>query len=115
MGALYEAAVESKITVLIFVKEETWANQLVKLNGGTQILPVDQVILNPRQDVTSPFTDVPQWTGMRWRRQDIEAFAAMENINDVDIQEGMTPQQVLDAHRMARRSQGEIHYGQDGS
>jgi hypothetical protein len=115
VGALYEAVVESKITVLIFVKEETWANQLIKLNGGTQILPVDQVITNPRQDVRRPFTDIPQWTGMLWSLQDIEAFAEMENINDVDLHKGMTPQQVLDAHQMATRLQGEIQDGQDGS
>ena len=115
VGALYEAVVESKITVLVFVKEKTWANQLIKLNGGTQILPVNQVITNPRQDVRRPFTDIPQWTGMLWSLQDIKAFAEMENINDVDLHEGMTPQQVLDAHQMATRLQGEIQDGQDGS
>jgi hypothetical protein len=115
VGALYEAVVESKITVLVFVKEKTWASQLIKSNGGTQILPVNQVITNPRQDVRRPFTDIPQWTGMLWSLQDIKAFAEMENINDVDLHEGMTPQQVLDAHQMATRLQGEIQDGQDGS
>ena len=83
VGALYEAVVESKITVLVFMQEKTWANQLIKLNDGTQILPVNQVIRNPRQDVRRPFTYIPQWTGMLWRLQDIEVFAEMENINDV--------------------------------
>lgn len=115
VGALYEAALESNITTLILVKEETWANELIKLNGGVQILPVDQVIENPREDVAKPFATAPQWKGMRWRLGDIQAFANMEGINDVALHEGMTPQQVLDVHEKVTRSQGNFLFGQDGS
>ena len=115
VGALYEAVFESDITALILVKEDSWANELINLNGGTQILPVDQVIENPREDVTKPFTATPQWKGMVWTLQDIRAFAEMEGINDVVLREGMTPLQVLDAHRKAARSRDEIQDGQDGS
>ena len=115
VGALYEAADESKATVLVFMKEETWANRLIQLNGGVKILPVNQVIRNPRQDVTSPFTVAPQWTGMRWTREDLEAFAEMENIHNVQIREGMTPQEVLDRHQIASRVQFHLQFGPDRS
>jgi hypothetical protein len=115
VGALYEAVLESEITALILVKEDTWANELITLNGGTQILPVDQVINNPREDVTKPFTATPQWKGMGWRLRDIQAFADMEGIHDVALREEMTPQQVLDAHQKAERSRTKIQSGQDGS
>ena len=115
VGALYEAVVESHITALILVKDVDWANELIKLNGGVQILPVDQVIDNPRRDVTKPFKTTPQWKGMGWRLQDIQAFADMEGIRGVALQEGMTPQQVLDAHEVAKRSQTQTQSGHDGS
>jgi len=116
VGALYEAVFEANITALILVKEDSWANELIQLNGGVQILPVDQVIENPREDVTEPFTTRPQWKGMVWRLQDIQAFAEMEGIHDVVLREGMTPLQVLDSHRKkGKRSQAEIEDGHDGS
>lgn len=114
VGALYEAVLESKITALILVKEESWANELIALNGGTQVLPVDQVINNPREDVTKPFKATPQWKGMGWRLRDIKAFADMEGIRDVALCEGTTPQQVLDTHQKAAQSRTEILSGRDG-
>jgi hypothetical protein len=116
VGALYEAVLESEITALILVKEDNWANELIKLNGGTQVLPVeDHVINNPREDVTKPFTATPQWKDMGWSLRDIQAFADMEGIHDVTLREGMTPQQVLDAHQIAVRSPTTIQSGQDGA
>jgi hypothetical protein len=46
VGCLYEQAHDGNVSVVIMVKDEIWADELIKLNGGVKILPVDQVIDN---------------------------------------------------------------------
>ena len=93
VGRLYEQAHDENVSVLIMVKDEIWADELIKLNGGVKILPVDQVIDNPRkQRVDIPFTAKPQWKKLVWDLEDITACASLEGITDVKLAEGMTPE-----------------------
>jgi hypothetical protein len=101
VGRLYEQVTDENVSALIMVKDENWADELIKLNGGVKILPVDQVIDNPRgQRVDIAFTTKPQWKKLLWDLEGITAFASLEGITDVEmLADGMTPQQVLDLHR----------------
>ena len=116
VGRLYEEVKDRNVSALILVKEEDWANALIRLNGGIQILPVDQVISNPRgENLEEPFVEVPKWNHMVWRLGDIEEFAALENITDVHLHEGMTPQDVLDLHaRIMSNTTDDYGWGRDG-
>ena len=100
VGGLCEHVRDSNMSALILVKEETWADELIKVNGGVKILPVDQVVNNPRGDnVYRRFTDKSQWKSMVWGLDDIKAFAGMAGMGgiiDVTLRENMTPEQVLD-------------------
>ena len=89
-----------------------WLIQTVESN----LLPVDQVINNPRGDnVDRPFTAKPQWKKMVWGLDDIKAFADMEGITDVTLRENMTPEQVLDLHKRAQQNREVVlRLGQDG-
>ena len=102
VGRLYEEVKDVGVSALIMVKEKEWANELVRLNGGVQILPVDQVINNPRgSNVGEPFQAAPEWNDMVWKLSDITDFAVLEGITDVTLSDGMTPLQVLDFHANA--------------
>jgi hypothetical protein len=100
VSSLYEVAFEAKVTVLIFVKDTNWADELCQINGGRHVVPVDQVINNPRgDDVGRRFTEKPQWNMMGWRLIDLQHFATMANIDDVELRDGMTPGEILDIHK----------------
>lgn len=110
VNKLYNAAYPAGIMVLILVKDPDWGAELIGVNGGVHILPVDGVISNPRLSVDLPFTDVPQWTMMRWSAEDLRKFADLVGIRDIQIRDGMTPQQLLDLHDDGAR----VRDGDDG-
>ena len=103
--------------VLILVKEPDWGTELVRLNGGVHILPVDGGISNPRQSVDLPFTDVPLWTMMKWSVEDLNNFANLVGIPTTHIRDKMTPQQLLDlwddAARQEQDGADDIRFGVD--
>ena len=47
VNKLYNAAYPAGIMVLILVKDPNWGTELIGVNGGVHILPVDGVISNP--------------------------------------------------------------------
>lgn len=96
VNKLYNEAYQAKIMVLILVKDPSWGAELISMNGGTHILPVDGVISNPRISLGKPFTDIPQWNMMKWTEEDLLNFANLVGIPAVHVVEGMTPQQLLD-------------------
>ena len=114
VNKLYNEAFSAAIMVLILVKEPDWATEIIGINGGVHILPVDGVISNPRISVGLSFTDAPLWTMMRWKVEDLRNFANLVGIRGVQIREDMTPQQLLDLQNDAIREQdgdGSILYG----
>jgi hypothetical protein len=71
-GRLYEEVRAENVSALIMVKDENWANELIQLNGGVKVLPVDQVINNPRERrVDIAFTAKPQCKKLVWDLEDI--------------------------------------------
>lgn len=96
VNKLYNEAYQAKIMVLILVKDPSWGAELISMNGGTHILPVDGVVSNPRISLGKPFTDIPQWNMMKWTEEDLLNFANLVGIPAVHVVEGMTPQQLLD-------------------
>lgn len=102
VSSLYEAAFQARVAVFINVKDESFANELCKLNGGRHILPADLLVNNARGDnVGQRFTQVPDWNGMTWRLKDLQNFAAATNITNVTLRDGMTPGEVLDLSSQA--------------
>lgn len=60
VNKLYNQAYKARIMVLIMVKDPSWGTELITMNGGTHILPVDGVISNPRLSSGQPYTETPQ-------------------------------------------------------
>jgi hypothetical protein len=106
LSRLYTQAAATNITVLVLTKDSEWANKLIKKNGGVKILPMDEIIRNPRGDRVTPFVEVPEWTGMSWTLEDLRKFAATLGDPDIsaDLVEGMTPTKAKCLH--ARRELG---------
>ena len=103
LAKLYGQVASTKTTALVLTKDEEWADEMIKINGGVKILPVDHVVGNPKGGSVEPFTEKPQWTGMGWNIDHLHKFAALLGDPDVssDLREGMTPEQVEHLH--ARR------------
>lgn len=87
----------------MLTKDVEWADEMININRGVKILPVDHVIDNPKGDSVEPFTEKPQWTGMGWSIAHLHNFATLLGDPDVssNLREGMTPEQVKHLH--ARR------------
>jgi hypothetical protein len=62
---LYTLAASAKNIVFILTTNDEWATKLVKLNGGTKIVPLYGNIDN-LWEVETPFTDDPNWNSLQW-------------------------------------------------
>ena len=71
VGRLYTAAFAATVNVLILTKDREWANEMIAINGGVKILPMEEVIDNPRERASAQFKEIPGWTGMFWDDKDI--------------------------------------------
>ena len=100
LSSLYIQASALEITVLVLTKDADWGTRMVEINGGVKILPMDEVIRNPRGDSVEPFEEEPDWTGMGWNLRDLQNFAATLGHPDIseELHEGMTPQAVQELH-----------------
>mmetsp|Transcript_11303 Transcript_11303/g.31186 ORF Transcript_11303/g.31186 Transcript_11303/m.31186 type:complete len:321 (+) Transcript_11303:99-1061(+) len=102
VSSLYEVAVDALVTIFVIVKDDEFANELCRINGGRHVLPADPLINNPRgENVGQLFTEVPQWNRMAWRLVDLQNFANWASIGNVALAEGMTPGEVLDLQAQA--------------
>jgi len=104
LAKLYGQVASTRITALVLTKDEAWADEMINVNGGIKILPVDHVVGNPKGDSVEPFTEKPSWTGMGWSIDHLRKFAALLGDPDVsgDLSEGMTPDQVQYLHARRR-------------
>jgi hypothetical protein len=100
LSRLYINAHAERITVLVLTKDAGWGTRMVKINGGVKILPVDEVIRNPRRGSVEPFEKEPDWTGMGWSLEDLQKFAASlgEPHISEELRESMAPEAVQDLH-----------------
>ena len=102
VSSLYEVAFDAKVAIFVIVKDEDFANDLCRNNGGRHVLPADPLINNPRgENVGRRFTEVPDWNRMTWRLVDLQHFATLANISNVEIVDGMTPGEVIDLQAQA--------------
>lgn len=102
VSSLYEVAFDAKVAIFVIVKDEVFANELCRINGGRHVLPADPIINNPRgENVGRRFTEVPQWNKMIWRLIDLQHFAALANISNVVLVDGMTPEEIIDLQAQA--------------
>lgn len=95
VGRLYVAADAAQVNVVILTKDREWANAMIAINGGVKILPMEEVIENPRERFDSSFTEVPAWTGMYWDEQDVQALAELEHVGNIEYHAEMTPRHVF--------------------
>ena len=98
IGRLYTAADAAQVNVLILTKDREWANTMITINGGVKILPMEEVIDNPRERFDARFTETPIWTGMYWDEQDIEALVELDQVGNIELHAEMTPRQVFQQH-----------------
>jgi hypothetical protein len=105
VGRLYTAAYTAKVHVLILTNDREWANTMINSNGGVKILPMEEVVTNPRQRLDVPFTETPAWTGMYWDEDDIEALLELDQLGIIERLAEMTPLQVFQQH-FARTNPG---------
>ena len=102
VSSLYEVAFDAKVAIFVIVKDEDFANDLCRINGGRHVLPADPLINNPRgENVGRRFTEVPDWNRMTWRLVDLQHFATLANISNVELVDGMTPGEVIDLQAQA--------------
>lgn len=94
VAELYTEAHAAQVNVLILTKDKDWANDIIAINGGVKILPMEEVINNPRKRPDERFTEIPEWTGMYWDEADIKALVKMYQVGDIDFHGSMTPYQV---------------------
>jgi hypothetical protein len=105
VGRLYTAAYTAKVHVLILTNDRGWANTMINMNGGVKILPMEEVVTNPRKRLDVPFTEDPLWTGMYWDEDDIQALLELDQLGNIERLAKMTPLQVLQQH-FARTNPG---------
>jgi hypothetical protein len=98
VGRLYTAADAARVNVMILTNDREWANTMININGGVKILPMEEVINNPRQRRDVPFTDAPIWTGMYWDEGDIQALVNLDGLGAIEFLADMTPRQVFQQH-----------------
>jgi hypothetical protein len=103
VSSLCNEASRLGVAVLVMTRDKAWANEMIKeVNCGVKVVPMMTIIRNPKErGDCSRFSEVPDWNEMKWGLQDLTNFATLENITDVTIEDGMTPEQVLLHHESA--------------
>jgi hypothetical protein len=86
---LYTLAASAKIIVFILTINDEWATKLVKLNGGTKIVPLHGNIDN-LWDMETPFTDDPYWNSLQW-----EVTCLQDLVRPMCVEFGLSAEQEI--------------------
>jgi hypothetical protein len=93
----------AQVAEMILTKDREWANTMININGGVKILPMEEVVYNPKQRHDDRFTEAPIWTEMYW--DDIKALVDLDGLVAIEPHADMTPRQVFQQH-FARTNDG---------
>jgi hypothetical protein len=78
VDTLYTAANNRGVKVFIFTKNNEWAATMIKINGGSKIVPLKENVDNP-WDGVKRFTEDPQWNDLKWTVDSLKDFVRLGN------------------------------------